>query len=290
MLQGSAEFEFELPQGFDDLGFEQRRGRGVAFHRAIRETLELVDHLIETPGVDAALAPVAPQVLRFAQTFANLGGKLAVVAPVAADRALRIEAAALAVTVRLRAVLRTAGLLGPLLLPLFRSLALLTLLPALTLFATLGLLAALGLFTMTLLPLLPLLTALQLLTVAVASRVLVQTSPQRIETVGELARAIEIFFSARTVWTTRALFCRLQTFRDIIQAAFDRAFITARRTLLTTTSSVLLSGLPLLSAAGAAAGLVAPLTTGAGVVLVKDLEPGSACTPRPWSSPSSPAS
>jgi uncharacterized protein (TIGR03089 family) len=37
----------------------------------------------------------------------------------------------------------------------------------------------------------------------------------------------------------------------------------------------MLSGLPLLSAAGAAAGLVAPLATGAGVVLVKDLEPAS---------------
>lgn len=251
MVERPAQFEFELSQRFDHLGFEQRCGCRVAVHAGVRETFEFVDHLVETCGVDTALAPVASQVLRFTQALANLGRELAVIAPITADRALRIEAAALTITVRLAAVLRTAGLLlTALLLALFGSLALLILLVALALFTALTLLAALRLFTtLTLLTLLTLLlplliTLLLLLTVAVATRVLVQTSPQRIETVCQLSRAIEILFSTRTVWPTRALLRGLQTFRDVVQTAFDRAFITASRTLLTASlPSLLLSGL-----------------------------------------------
>jgi len=133
--------------------------------------------------------------------------------------------------------LRSAGLL----LTLFRSLA--AVLATLTLLALLAFLSFLSLSTfLTLLPLLTALTlllslllslliALLLLTVAVASRVLIQTTPQRIEVVSELPRAIQVFFGTRTVRATRALLRRLQTFGHTVQTALDRAFVRTARGL-----------------------------------------------------------
>jgi hypothetical protein len=127
-----------------------------------------------------------------------------------------------------------------------------TVLPLLT---VLALLAFLALLTLTLLSSLALLTGLRLLTlliallltVAVATRVFIETPSQRIKIVSQLPRAIEILFRTRTVRAARALFCRLQTFRKIIQAAFNCAFIgttTALLTVLLALLTLLTGGLP----------------------------------------------
>src|SRR6185369_1937252 len=84
----------------------------------------------------------------------------------------------------------------------------------------------------------------------VASRVLIQTTPQRIEVVSELPRAIQVFFGTRTVRATRALLRRLQTFGHTVQTALDRAFVRAARglpillSLLTRLLPCLLTGWP----------------------------------------------
>jgi hypothetical protein len=76
-----------------------RSSGGIAFHLAVGETFELFDHFVETAGADSARTPLTSQILRFAQTLADLGGKLAIVAPVAAYRAAAIDPAALPVSV-----------------------------------------------------------------------------------------------------------------------------------------------------------------------------------------------
>ena len=127
------------------------------------------------------------------------------------------------------------------LLPAFRALLALLAATVLSLLTVLALLAFLALLTLTLLSSLALLTGLRLLTlliallltVAVASRVFIETPSQRIKIVSQLPRAIEILFRTRTVRAAGALFCRLQTFRQIIQAAFNRALVRTATALLT---------------------------------------------------------
>ena len=121
------------------------------------------------------------------------------------------------------------------------ALLLTTLLPALrSLLALLALLTFLTLLTLLLTLLLSLLLTLLitllltlLLGVAIAPiRAFIQTAPQRVEIVGELPRPIEILLRRRTIRATRALLSRLQTFRNIIQTALDRAFIAATTSTL----------------------------------------------------------
>ena len=125
----------------------------------------------------------------------------------------------------------------------------------LSLLTVLALLAFLALLTLTLLSSLALLTGLclltlliaLLLTIAVATRVFIETPSQRIKIVSQLPRPIEILFRTRTVRAAGALFCRLQTFRQVIQAAFNRALVrtaTALLTVLLPLLALLTGGLP----------------------------------------------
>lgn len=239
MLDQSTQFQLQLPQRLDNLRLKQRcRGR-IAFHLSISQTPELFDHFIEAAGAQARRSPFAAEVLRFAKAFANLCGKLPVVAPVATNHSGAIETAALPVALRLAAVLCAAGLLIALLLTALRSLlALLTLLP-LPLLASLALLTLLTLLAL----LLTLLITLLLLTVAIASRIFIQTTPQRIKVVSQLPRPIEILFRGRTIRGPRALLRSLQTFRKVVETTLDRTFIGAASALLIALLTSLLSTL-----------------------------------------------
>jgi hypothetical protein len=70
----------------------------------------------------------------------------------------------------------------------------------------------------------------------------IETSSQRIKTVSQLPRAIEILFGSRSIRATRTLLSRLQSLGHVVQTALDRALIAAAacallsllRTLLTT--------------------------------------------------------
>ena len=88
LLQLTAQIQLQLAQRFDDFIFEKLSRRRVAFHLAVGETLEFFDHFVEASGVYSTRAPLASQILRFAQAFANLGGKLTIVTPAVADRAI----------------------------------------------------------------------------------------------------------------------------------------------------------------------------------------------------------
>jgi hypothetical protein len=133
-------------------------------------------------------------------------------------------------------LLVTTLLLTALLPTLLTLLALLTLLTLLTLLLSLLITLLLSLLLTLLITLLLTLLITLLLTVAIAPvRAFIQTASQRVEIVSQLPRAIEVLFRRRTIRTTRTLLSGLQTFRNIIQAALDRAFIAA-----TTTAALLI--------------------------------------------------
>ena len=144
------------------------------------------------------------------------------------------NATAFARSERLASILCTAGLLPTtfllaLLLTTLRTILSLTLLTLLTALALLSLL--LSFLTFSLLALLSrLLSGLLALLLSgllsIAARcVLIQTTPQRIEIVSKLPRAIEILLCARTVRSTRTLFRRLKLLGNIIQTSLDPALI-----------------------------------------------------------------
>src|ERR1051325_6081055 len=87
-----------------------------------------------------------------------------------------------------------------------------------------------ALFLSLLLTLLLLLVALLL---SIATRgAFVHRATQRVEIVGELARAIQIRLGSRTIWTTRTLLSRLQLFGKVVETALDRALFGATTVLL----------------------------------------------------------
>lgn len=244
----SAQFQLELAQRFDDVGFEIRRGGGVTFHAAVGQTSQLFDHFVEASGAQTGRAPLPPQVLRFAQTFADLGGELAIVAPAVAYRTplwSKTIAAAVAASTLCAARLLAALLLTVLRTLLLAGLSLLTFATALPLLPLLALLAFLALLSLLLSALIALLLALSitllialLITLLIALLLtvatLIQTATERVEVVGKLACAVEIFFGARTVRAARALLCCLKAFGNVVETALERAFVVASRSALLT--------------------------------------------------------
>jgi hypothetical protein len=74
LLQVTAQFEFELAQWFDDCLLDVCGSCSVAFHAAVGESFELFDHFVEAAGAESGSAPLASQVLSFAETFTDFGG------------------------------------------------------------------------------------------------------------------------------------------------------------------------------------------------------------------------
>jgi hypothetical protein len=173
-LQLSTQLEFELSQGLNYISLEQRRRRRITFHLAIRESPELIDHLIETSGV--VRAPLASQILSFTQPLAYLSRQLTriTVTLSAAYYRIEIRSAAHPVAVRLiTTLLRATGLLVTLLLTILLPTTLRSLLALLT-FLTLLLALLLSLLLSLLLALL-----IALLTVAIAPvGPFIQTAPE----------------------------------------------------------------------------------------------------------------
>jgi hypothetical protein len=111
---------------------------------------------------------------------------------------------------------------------------LLTVLPlltflSLTLLARPCLLSFFPLLSLLLALLVSLLTALLIpLLLSVPTRCsFIETPAQRIKTVSELPRAIEILFGSRSIRATRTLLCRLKSLGHVIQTALNRALIAA---------------------------------------------------------------
>jgi len=109
---------------------------------------------------------------------------------------------------------------------------LLTILSLLT-FLSLTLLTFSSLLSLLLPLLLSLLVALFIalliaLLLSVATRCsFIETSSQRIKTVSQLPRAIEILFGSRSIRATRTLLSRLESLGHVVQTALDRALIAA---------------------------------------------------------------
>src|SRR4029079_916021 len=55
----------------------------------------------------------------------------------------------------------------------------------------------------------------------------IETSSQRIKTVSQLPRALEILFGSRSIRATRTLLSRLESLGHVVQTALNRAFIAA---------------------------------------------------------------
>lgn len=164
---------------------------------------------------------------------------MAVVAPVAADRSRTIDAAAISARLRITTVLAAARLLAAGLLALLRALltrlsllASFALLLSLLLSLLLTLLLTLWLALRLLLVSLTLLTFFTLLLPVAARSSFVQTSTQRVEIVGQLSSAIEIFFRRRAIRATRTLLRRLQPLRNVVEASFNRALVVTTSALL----------------------------------------------------------
>src|SRR5829696_3664322 len=81
LLQLPAKLQLELSQRLNDIRLEQRRSRSITFHRAVGESLELVDHFIKPSRARTGRAPLASQILSFAKSLAYLGRKLSCVSP-----------------------------------------------------------------------------------------------------------------------------------------------------------------------------------------------------------------
>ena len=124
--------------------------------------------------------------------------------------------------------MRTGGLLISLLTVFRSALCLLTLLASLAL----GAQFAFPVSEVANLRLLALLLSQSLL-LSVATRILVETSSQRIEIVGELPRAIESLFGTRGVGAARTLLRGLQTVGQVVQTSLDRALVGTAVRLLT---------------------------------------------------------
>ena len=74
LLQVTTQFEFELTQWFDDCFLDVCGSCSVAFHAAVRESFELFDYVVKPARAESGRAPLASQVLSFAETFTHFGG------------------------------------------------------------------------------------------------------------------------------------------------------------------------------------------------------------------------
>jgi hypothetical protein len=161
---------------------------------------------------------------------------LPVIAPIASNCSVAINAATVSTCLRLATVLRATSLFTALLLT---TLSLLSRLPLslLAFFSLLSLLLTLLLALLLSLLLIPLLLPLLLPVAARGS--FIETPSQRIQTVSQLPCSIEILFGTRTVCTARALLGCLKSLRDVIQTTLDRALISATGALLLTLLTLL---------------------------------------------------
>jgi len=221
----STQLEFELAQRFDDVGLEQCSRCRITFHLSVSKSSEFLDHFIKSPGAQTRYTPLSPQILSFTKPLANFSRKLTIVAPVATNLAVTIDTTAISFALRTATALGTTSFFATLLLPV---LSLLTFLP-LTLLTFLSLLTLLTFFSLLALLLSLLIIALLIpLLLSVATRCsFIETATQRIKTVSQLPRAIEILFGSRSISATGTLLSRLESLGHVVQTALDRALIAA---------------------------------------------------------------